>query len=92
MENKTIFEKDGYKFQIVRKVTRTYKPIRNDSGEIRYSDALQYLVRTLPQDHPSYTAILSLASYATTNNGLSVKQRELADKFINWYERLWSEK
>lgn len=91
MENKTIIEKDGYKYRIVRKVVKTYKPIRNEQGALLYSDALQYLVRTLPQDHPSYSTILSLASYATTNNGLSVKQRELANKFIHWYENLWSE-
>lgn len=92
MENKTIFEKDGYMFQLTRKVTRTYRPIRNQCGKIRYSDALQYLVRTLPQDHPSYKTILSLASYATSNNGLSEKQRELADRFISWYEKLWGAK
>ena len=89
MENKTIIEKDGYKYVLVRKVTKTYKPIRNEQGNIKYSDALQYLARTLPQDHPSYTTILSLASYATSNDGLSVKQSELADKFISWYEKLW---
>lgn len=91
MENKPIIDKNGYKYRIVRKVTKTYKPIRNEEGNIHYSDALQYLVRTLPQDHPSYTTILSLASYATSNNGLSKKQAELADKFISWYEKLWSE-
>ena len=91
MENKTIIEKDGYKYRLVRKVILTYKPIRGKDGNIKYSDALQYLARTLPQDHPSYKTILSLASYATSNDGLSVKQRELADKFINWYEKLWSE-
>ena len=91
MENKTIIEKDGYKYRLVRKVVLTYKPIRGETGNIKYSDALQYLVRTLPQDHPSYKTILSLASYATSNDGLSVKQRELADKFINWYEKLWRE-
>ena len=89
MENKTIVEKDGYKYRIVRKVTKTYKPIRNGEGVLRYTDALQYLVRTLPQDHPSYKTILRLASYATSNNGLSIKQSELADKFINWYAKLW---
>lgn len=91
MENKTIIEKDGYKYRLVRKVVLTYKPIRGETGNIKYSEALQYLVRTLPQDHPSYKTILSLASYATSNDGLSVKQRELADKFINWYEKLWRE-
>lgn len=91
MENKTIIEKDGYKYRLVRKVVMTYKPIRGKTGNIKYSDALQYLVRTLPQDHPSYKTILSLASFASSNDGLSVKQRELADKFINWYEKLWRE-
>lgn len=91
MENKTIIEKDGYKYRLVRKVVKTYKPIRNEAGVITYKDALQYLARTIPQEHPSYSTILSLASYATSNDGLSVKQRELADKFIKWYEKLWRE-
>lgn len=92
MENKPIIEKDGYLYQIVRKVVKSYKPIRNKEGSIKYSDALQYLVRTLPQDHPSYNTILSLASYASCNNGLTQKQRDLANKFISWYEKLWENK
>lgn len=89
MENKPIIEHDGHLYQVVRKVIRTYKPIRNKEGQIKYADALQYLVRTLPQEHPSYSTILSLASYATSNNGLSIKQRQLADKFLAWYEKEW---
>jgi len=91
MENKPIIQKDGYLYRPTRKVVLTNRPIRNSEGNIRYSDALQYLVRTLPQEHPSYNAILSLASYATNNNGLSPKQKDLADKFIHWYEKLWRE-
>ena len=91
MENKTIIKKGEYLYKLERKVVKTYRPIRNSEGSIQYSDALQYLVRTLPQDHPSYKAILSLASFATNDSGLSVKQKELADKFINWYEKLWEE-
>lgn len=91
MENKPIIKKGEYLYKLDRKVVKTYRPIRNDEGSIQYSDALQYLVRTLPQDHPSYATILSLASYATCNNGLSPKQQDLAKKFIHWYENLWRE-
>lgn len=91
MEKKPIIEKDGYLYRPTKKLVLTNRPIRNSEGNIRYSDALQYLVRTLPQEYPSYNTILSLASYATSNNGLSPKQRDLADKFINWYEELWKE-
>lgn len=91
MENKPIITKGKYIYKLERKVVKTYRPIRNNEGIIQYADALQYLVRTLPQDHPSYNTILSLASYATCNNGLSLKQEELAKKFISWYENLWRE-
>lgn len=91
MENKPIIQKGSYLYKLERKVVKTYRPIRNKNGIIKYSDALQYLVRTIPQDHPSFNTILSLASYATSNNGLSEKQTELAKKFIQWYEKEWEE-
>ena len=73
MEVKTIEIDKGFPLQVVKKVITCFKPIRNEKGGMQYKDLLQYLVKVLPQDDPSYSVVLSLASYSTT-------------KFIKYYK------
>lgn len=85
MELKTIEIEKGYPLEIVCKKIHSYKPIRNDFGQIKYKDALVYLCRVLPPNEPSLQVIFGLASFAL-NNSLSTKQAKLADKFISFWE------
>lgn len=71
--------------KVIKRVT-SYKPIRNENGAMKYKDALQYLVRVIDQDEPSFPLILGLASFATQNK-LSTKQAEKADEIIAYYEK-----
>lgn len=71
-----------------RRTVDILKPLRDDKGEMEYADALAYLVKITPQHHPNFIILLRLASFATNPNGLSEKQRELADKFIWRHEEL----
>lgn len=75
-----------YPYKLVKKLVKLKKPIRNESGEMQYSDALKYLVVVLPQDTPSYDFILTLASFAVCGR-LSEKQMKKADEIIWFYER-----
>lgn len=84
MEVKTITQ-DGFIYEVVTRKITTLKPVRT-KGEIKYADALFYLVRVLPYNEPSLEIILSLASFARGKGGLSPKQAQLADKFINYWE------
>ena len=81
-----VIEREGYPVLKVRKVIESYKPQRNQEGALRYRDALVYLARIISQDDPSFRIILSLASYSVYNQGLTKKQRELADRVIAFYE------
>ena len=82
MEVKTITQ-DDFIYEVVTKKITTLKPVRT-KGEIKYADTLFYLVRVLPYNEPSLEIILSLASFARGKGGLSPKQAQLADKFINY--------
>lgn len=79
---------DNHTLIYQRKTVDTLKPIRDEKGNIRYTDALLYLVRVVPIRHPDFKIILSLASYTTQNEGLSVKQAEIADRLINYHESI----
>lgn len=78
MEDKTIYQ---------RRTIDVFKPIRNEAGEMGYDRALLYLARVFPINHPDLKIIFSLASYSMSN-GLSEKQRELADKIILYHEKI----
>ena len=78
-------EKELYpKERVIKRIT-SFKPIRNERGTVLYKDALQYLVRVIDQDEPSFPLILGLASFSTQNK-LSQKQAEKADEIIAFYE------
>ena len=80
--------KNNQEYEIVKKVIKLYRPMRDKNGSIQYKPALLYLARTLQEEDPNYHTIFSLASFAMANH-LTKKQIKLADKFINWYEKLW---
>lgn len=88
MEIKTIELEKDYPLQIVTKRVVSYKPIYNKNGERLLKDCLVYLCRVLPQNEPTLNILFGLASYSLKNGGLTNKQRELANKFIEY----WTEK
>jgi hypothetical protein len=62
-------------------------PIYNKDGKIRYRDCLIFLARALPTNFPSYEFILNLASYSTTQGGLTDRQKYKADEIIDFFYR-----
>lgn len=52
-----------------------------------YAEKLKYLVKLVNPEFPSYDFILRLASFASCSE-LSEKQKEKADEFIKYFERL----
>lgn len=81
-----IKETPDFQYKLVKKLVKLKKPIRNKNGEMKFSDALKYLVVVLPQDDPSYDFILTLASFAVCDR-LSEKQAKKANKIIWFYEK-----
>ena len=61
-------------------------PERTEEGDFFYSDVLPYLACVYYKKIPSYKILFGLASYAMTKNGLTPKQRKIADDFIDFAE------
>lgn len=61
-------------------------PVRDKKGVFLYSDVLPYLACIYYKKIPNYKIIFGLASYAMTKNGLTEKQRKIADDFISFAE------
>ena len=80
----TIAEENPYPVEWVKKEVSSLKPINAGCG-FRYKEALQYLVRVIDQDAPHFDLLLGLASFATAN-GLSPRQKEQADKILEYYQ------
>lgn len=61
-------------------------PERNNKGVFLYSNVLPYLACVYYKKIPTYKILFGLASYAMTKNGLTEKQRKIADDFIDFAE------
>lgn len=55
-------------------------------GGFLYAEVLPYLACIYYKKIPNYKIIFGLASYAMTRNGLTEKQRKIADDFILFAE------
>ena len=84
MEDGNIIIDGDYEYERVKKTVELYKPIGDRQ---KYVDILIYLVQALDRYTPGYRFILSMASYALQNNGLTKKQRRAIDEWINDYTR-----
>lgn len=61
-------------------------PTRKKEGGFLYAEVLPYLACIYYKKIPNYKIIFGLASYAMTRNGLTEKQRKIADDFILFAE------
>lgn len=55
-----------------------------ETGAYTYSEVLPFLAVYYYKKIPNYRVLFGLASYAMTKNGLTDKQRKIADDFISF--------
>ena len=55
-----------------------------ETGAYIYSEVLPFLAIYFYKKIPNYKILFGLASYAMTKNGLTEKQRKIADDFISF--------
>jgi hypothetical protein len=84
-EQKVIQEQEQYEYCNCSSLSNEKMPLYNKRGEMQYRDCLMFLARVLPINFPSYEFILNLASYSTTQGGLTPRQRQKADEIIDFF-------
>lgn len=62
------------------------KPIRNESGFVKYVDAFRYLLKIMPQQERDFDLIAGLLSYLSNNNKLTQKQAKLANSILDYWK------
>ena len=81
--------------ELVTVHAKSYRPFYCEKSKrcpAFYRTALQFIIRAVDYNHPSFDFLLRLSSFAT-GAGLSAKQKIDADKFIDYLytQGLWHE-
>lgn len=74
-----------WKYLPVKKELTVLKPLRNEEGQILYSNLFRYLLKIMPEDHRDFDIVASLLTYVNYHKGLTDKQIDLAERIIDYW-------